>query len=366
MKVKYIYIDDDPNSHNKIQGFENNELSIVAMQHKDSWEKQFEFFKNEENNIDGLILDLKLDDLPNSNQIRANFRGTSLAQEIRTRQKEGILKSFPIILFSANDKVQLALENSGSDLFDICIDKSSINNDSFAIYTPQMIALANGYKILRETSLLDKILGTDISLFDSRFVSEVDDYRKSPEHVQSRFLITQLFDKQGLLINENVLAARLGIDKDLSKDWTLLKQSILVAKYTGVFSEGWQRWWMHLVDKWWTETIKADSYLRSTPANERVDKIKEKLKLDQLIVAQKIDKSESDEFWTICKGYNRPLDPIDGLLVQGQDNLYPWQEPEYVSVDAALKRKNISNWKDVADIEKEHFDELKVIFRPNK
>ena len=43
--TKYYYIDDDPNSQNKVQGFENNELSIVAMQHKDSWEEQLKFLK---------------------------------------------------------------------------------------------------------------------------------------------------------------------------------------------------------------------------------------------------------------------------------------------------------------------------------
>lgn len=57
---------------------------------------------------------------------------------------------------------------------------------------------------------------------------------------------------------------------------------------------------------------------------------------------------------------------VDGLIIQGQDNLYPWQEPEYVSIDAALKKKNIENWGQVADVEKEYLEELKVVFRPKK
>ena len=123
MAIKYFYIDDDPKSQNKVEGFENENLSIVAMQHKDSWEEQFRFLKEKEGDFDGLILDLKLDGLPNSNDKWANFRGTSLAQEIRTRQKEGVLKPFPIVLFSTNDKTQQALEKTGMDLFDIFIDK---------------------------------------------------------------------------------------------------------------------------------------------------------------------------------------------------------------------------------------------------
>lgn len=366
MVTKFIYIDDDPDSYNKIQGFENEKLTIEAQQHKDSWEEQLQSIKNEEDEIDGVILDLKLDDLPNPNGHRAKFRGTSLAQEIRTRQKEGILKSFPIVLFSANDKVLLALEKSGKDLFDICIDKSNINSESFAIYTPQLLALANGYKELLKAQDIKESLDSNISFIDSRFLSELEEYQNSPVHVQARFIITELLDRQGLLINEDVLAARLGVDKTSSSDWELLKQNLSTTQYTGVFYEGWQKWWMHLVDRWWSDIIESNLSLRSTSAKERVEQIQSKLNLKKLEVAQRIEKSVSDDFWTICKGYNKPLDPIDGVIIQGQDNLYPWQEPEYVSIDAALKKKNIDNWGHVADVEKEYLEELKVAFKPKK
>ena len=157
MAIQYYYIDDDPKSYDKIQGFECDNLVIKTVQHQDTWEEQLTFLKNNEQFIDGLVLDLKLDDLPNGHHKRAEFRGTSLAQEIRTRQKEGGLKGFPIVLFSANDKVQLALENSGKDLFDICIDKSNIKDESFSIYSPQMIALVKGYNKLQSSKNNDEI-----------------------------------------------------------------------------------------------------------------------------------------------------------------------------------------------------------------
>ena len=52
MVIKYYYIDDDPNSQKKVEGFENEKLSIVAMQHKDSWEEQFSFLKEKEDDFD--------------------------------------------------------------------------------------------------------------------------------------------------------------------------------------------------------------------------------------------------------------------------------------------------------------------------
>lgn len=366
MAIKYYYIDDDPNSQKKVEGFENADLSIVAMQHKDSWEKQFSFLKDNEGDFDGLILDLKLDDLPNGNDKRADFRGTSLAQEIRTRQKEGVLKSFPIVLFSANDKTEQALEKSGKDLFDIFIDKQ-LDDKAFTVFTPQLIALPTGYNVLGDSSqAISEILNIDENLIDSRFVYEFNETKKSPVHIQSRFLITELLAKQGLLINEDVLAARLGIDKSKSTDWPKLQNLLIDAKYNGVFCNGWPRWWMHLIEKWWKEKINSDLYLRSTSAIERVDKIKQITQLTHLVAMTKIDKADSDEFWTICKGHGLPLDPVDGLLIQGQDNLYSWQEPEYVSIDAALWRKNIDNWLDVADVEKERYAELKLLYSRKK
>lgn len=367
MAIHYYYIDDDPESQKKVEGFKNEELSIDAMQHKDSWELQLEFLKEYEDKYDGLILDLKLDDLPNNNNIRAKFRGTSIAQEIRTRQKKGILKSFPIILFSANDKTKQALEKSGTDLFDIIIDKSKLDEIAFPIYTRQLIDLSKGYKYLCDSSLTTaKIFQIDDSFIDTRFLSEFYELRKAPVHIQTKFLITEFLTRQGLLIDEDVLAARLGINKATSTDWNKLLKVLSKNKYNGVFNNGWPRWWINLVEKWWNENIKSESILRSTPAKERVEIIKRATGLEHLIAAEKISKADSDEFWTLCKGYHLPLDPVDGLIVQGQDNLYPWQEPEYVSVEAALWRTNIDDWISVADVEKERYEELKILYSRKK
>ncbi len=262
MTTKFYYIDDDPNSQNKVQGFENEDLDIVAMQHKDSWEEEFSFLNDEKDQFDGIILDLKLDDLPNSNGKRADFRGTSLAQEIRTRQKEGSMNSFPIILFSANDKTQQALENSGKDLFDILINKSMLDDIAFSRFTPQLIDLSDGYKRLTDSSLaiINEVLQIDEMILDSRFVGEYNKNKECPVHIQSRFLITEFLTKQGLVIDEDVLAARLGIDKSNSDDWPNLLKRLSEAKYQGVFCNGWPRWWMQLVEQWWTETIKAETF----------------------------------------------------------------------------------------------------------
>lgn len=366
MKSHYLYIDDDPQSNNIIQGFENDNLSISIAQHQNSWKDQMHYLTENEGILDGLILDLKLDQFPNQNNIKANYRGTSIAQEIRTRQKEKVLKSFPIVLFSTKEEFDLAMEDSAKDVFDMCMDKSNLSVDLYTAYTSQLIALSEGYKMLSTNNKLESILNTDITLLDSRFVFEYNELKRSPVHVQTRFLITEFFERQGLLINEDVLAARLGVDKNNSKDWGILKQTLTPAKYEGVFSLGWERWWAHLVERWWNEAVTSEMSLRTTTADLRVRKIKERLGLSDVVPATKKGKAKSNEFWTICKGCGKPLDPVDGLLISGQDNLYSWQEPEYVSIDSALNKEGIQYWQNLAGVEKEHFEKFKVILSQRK
>ena len=94
--------------------------------------------------------------------------------------------------------------------------------------------------------------------------------------------------------------------------------------------------------------------------------MKKELKLSNICPAEKIEKSSSNEFWTVCKGYNKPLDPIDGLIIDGQENLYPWQDLDYVSIDAALRKKNVNAWKKVAKLEEERLKELQEQYKKER
>lgn len=361
---KYLYIDDEGDAQ-KIGGFIlEQKLVFDTEQHQDSWELQLEYLKSKADDFDGLLLDLKLDDTPNGNLKRACFRGTALAQEIRTLQKERFCKNFPIVLFSANDKV--SLDVTGRDLFDLCIAKDEVTDKTYPIYANKLLALAEGYKLLSSQMQTNAYLRIEIDELDSSFIRELKTREVEPIHVLSKFIIDELLMKQGLLIDENVLAARLGIDIS-SPDWSSLLELLKpLASYQGVFHEGWPRWWMHKIQEWWNNITPSNVYLRSTSATERVQIIKENTGLLNLTPADRIDKSRSEEYWTICKGYNRPLDPLDGLLIFGQDNLYSWQEPEYISVDAALRKINKAQWKGIAEIEREHFHTLKTIYSQHK
>ena len=363
MKKKYVYIDDDTlkKSQDKVEGFQSEFVNIFSQQHKGSWELQLNYIQEISQDIDGIILDLGLCDLPNEDLEHANFRGTSLAQEIRTRQKEGIIKSLPIILFSGNDKLSLLLETTGLDLFDLCIDKESVNDEVFDELSSKLYALAKGYCLINNNveRNIEQILCVPIEDIDNRLIVELNSLKKNPVHVIASFIINELLNHQGLLIDEQTLAARLGVDKVKSEDWNLLLEQLQFAKYKGVFSEGWERWWMKSIEEWWEKEISKKS-LRTMGSSQRIMKIKENLNLTKLIPYNKVNGTDSDAFWTICQGYKKPIDTIDGLLIAGQENLYPWQEPKFVSIDAAVKRINIDSWKEVSGVEKEFLEELRI------
>ena len=154
------------------------------------------------------------------------------------------------------------------------------------------------------------------------------------------------------------MAARLGIDISKSTEWDIVKSKLTTCLYTGILCEGWPRWWMSKVKTWWNEHISEEP-LRTIGAHQRVALLKEKLGIENLVAATRIDKAQSEDFWTICQGHKRPIDTIDGLIIIGQDNLYPWQEPKYVSIDAALKRTNLDDWKGVATSEIMYLNKLK-------
>lgn len=365
--IKYLYIDDDPDARKHISGFENDNISFNTCQPMKTWEIQINQISKIQNDIDGLIIDLRLYDFPVQDGNRVDFRGTALAQEIRTRQKEGKIKPFPIFLFSANENITNSLDTLGRELFDICIGKGSISStESIAQYQKQMISLAEGYKQMRTQKSVKEILGTDDNrLIDFRLASSVGKMAKESVYMLANFVITNLLEKMGALINEDILAARLGVDiiNTDKESWHAILETFSFAKYQGLFSGGWNLWWSEGISIWWADQMKQEGSIREFDAEERVSVIKSILQINDVSVAQKIEYAKSSRFWTICRGTNKPIDPSDGLLVMGQDNLLPWQEREYVSIYAAVRRVGVDRWISVSELEEKRLQKIITILQ---
>ena len=362
MAYNYYYIDDMPE---KVQGLvvglnKKDILEVIFFEPKGNWEDEMHALQlaRSENKFQGLILDLRLQDEPNKDNKISRYRGSSIAQEIRIRVKEGAFADCPIVLLSASDNLRASLDPTSKDLFDLIIEKDFLG-DSFSYEKAQqvLIALAQGYdNLLRKPELRD-LLQVDLTLLDQRLINEIALlYGAKPAHILAGFIIKQLLQRSGPLVNIRLVSARLGIDLSASEDRDEFMKLIMPFQYKGLFSEGWQRWWFHSIEKWWAENF-PDKILRLLKASERAELISQKFNL-KLTAYNKTPRSKSEKFWAICKGTSNPIDPTDGFVIADQDNLYPWQDKEYVSIDEALERKYIAVWRSIASMEKSKYDKL--------
>lgn len=368
MAYKYIYVDDlqDGNQKGIINGIQSGGKIEIEFRQPKEWDELIEELLDLIPNYDGLILDLRLNDNPNNEGYTAQFRGSTLAQELRTLVKEtSIKKDFPILLITANENIDISLDETGKDLFDAVINKSTLDVEEYGILRKRLISLAKGYGFLNNNeNKIETILQiSNSSILDGRFIETVSRILEAghPKHIIARFILKEVLEKPSFLIDENFLSARLGVDIT-SEKWTELKSGVLKeCLYEGVFSDYYIRWWMPLVEEWWKNEITDEVLLRSSTSALRVDLLNEKLELN-LDPIQKLKESKSSSFWTICKATKKAIDNIDGFLITNQDDIFPWQEKEYVSISEALRPTLLDVWKGVSSSEKNRLQLLKDYF----
>ena len=371
MAYKYLYIDDNKKEEadGVIAGLTLNDiLSVEFKNPTGEWEQERNRIESDEfKQYDGLILDLNLEENKNpENQKLSRYKGSTLAQEIRNLSRSRKIKETPIVLLSATKNLTSLFDETNKDLFDLIISKESLTGkDEYETNIKKLEAIAQAYVVLSNERNSSVILATDFENEDIRFLSEIEHQLGKPSHSISNFFIKDILEKNGVLISEEILFARLGVDIKTSKSEDILKIKSFFSEsqYTGIFSSGWNRWWMSKIEKLW-KSISENKTLRSLDAEQRVSVLNDKFKLT--LKASVLDsKSKSLKFWTICKGTGRPIDNVDGLLVARQEKTYPWQDKVYISFEEALKPTNKEAWLDVNENEKVKLEILKKKF-PNE
>lgn len=376
MAVKYIYIDDTKEKveQGTINGIQDGGDIEVTFRFPKNWDEQIAELINLLPDHQGVILDLRLNDKADDKGYVAKYRGSSIAQELRTLAKENLsVKSdFPIVLISANEVMEQSLDKTSLDLFDECISKNDLGNElkgiSYAHFKTILLCLAEGYDFLNRTEKkLGAILGIQEEVIpDFRFIEKFSELcDMGIVHVIARFVYKQVLDRPTFLINEKYLSARLGVDMQ-SEDWPeLVKTHLSDAAYTGVFSNYRHRWWMPRIEAFWREKVGDEFNLRNTPAQKKVELLIEKTGLKRLSPLKIADKSRSDNFWVVCKATNVPLDTIDGFTISGREAIFPWQEPEYISISEAL-RPTVTPPYTVSAPEKDRLRSLKALFEKHE
>lgn len=312
----------------------------------------------------GLLLDLRLDVDADIDGNRVAYRGPTLAQELRTRMAEGNLPSFPIVLWSVNTKFKQSYfsDESSHDLFDAVFGKDEEVIGQPVEVRKKLVSLVRGYEALRGISSADAMtrLGLDASNESPIYVQFAAQYKQlsgQATHEVAHFLLNELVGVEGLLVTEDMVAARLGVDTQASNgQWQKVKDHLESTKYSGPFSDGWDRWWWYSVEDWWETLSDNQNDLRRMTAEDRVSALNHSLGIG-LLHARPIETTYSNKFSTLCVGLNKPLDPVDGLRVVSHTQL-PWQETRYVSIYAALERIDRLHWR-LDPLEKDRLARIK-------
>lgn len=340
--AKFIYIDDEDTQiiESFIHGLndtEKIEVKRLDFSGDRSMESLCELIKQQV--CDGILMDLRLD---GEGINRISVSATPIAQQIRTLAAQKEIPEYPIVLCSTLEKLNATYEAdlTSHDLFDYIFTKTEYDRIKTAT---KMASLVNGYNLVRSSKgdlykLLDRQLPDKIDrrIFE-RFISNKD--FGAFEFLS--FIIKEIFHHSGILIKENILAARLGVDIVASGDaWQKVLDSLsgTGAAYSGILSDGWKRYWADIINDFFKE-ISDGELLPILTAKERVSILESKLKIKGLKAAVAIKYCSSSMFWTVCEGDKKPLDPAEGYEVFESDELKSWQESKYMSFSAFVSEK---------------------------
>jgi hypothetical protein len=333
VQYRYLYIDDEgkDTSEALADGLSSENIS-VEYKHVSGFTT--EYIKNNLVDYDGILLDLRLDEVPNENSEFSNFTATEFAQHIRTLVTKGeVKKDLPIILFSTDEKLQqvYSTDLSSHNLFDSYIKKVNTHENA----SKELYSLSKGYiKIEENKNNLSQLMGLeDLYDLNSEIFARFNiDNPNIPAHEYAQVILKDLIYVTGVLIDEDILASRLGIDIKKSEEWNSVKKIFNSAKYKGVFSDGWDKWWMFEVNNIFKNEFQI--YLSYLNAEEKCQAFKDKQDISNIVSPRPIELNSSNRFTTVCKALNKPLDSLEGYKVYSSKPLKQWQEYDYVSLYA--------------------------------
>jgi hypothetical protein len=304
-----------------------------------------------EEGVDGYILDINLSDQVDEDGNRFLGTGAGLAQDLRLLQALGPAegqRARPVVRLCAAQVFQayLAGDNSTADIFDLGFDKETIG-DIASVARAKLVALPEIYSAIiavgGDSTAAPKILGLDPKPYGglhSRFRDALEAELTRKPHEAVSFLLRQFLDAPGLLINEDMLAVRLGVDLTRSPGWPKVRDRLAAASYVGVGSAGFTRWWS---DKLMTalSELHAQPFFRLS-AGERVAAL-EAAGLNQLVPLDENAASPGDRPWHISlsedPALRLPADPR--FAFQLSSGVAPWlDEPLWCLEQAKRNRRS--------------------------
>lgn len=293
--------------------------------------------------VSGVLMDVDL-----SNEAGIVTTGPGVAQSIRDHQQAGETRSFPIIRFSAPDKVEKFIGSSGlsDDVFDLLIDKAGFvarlkRNE----IRDDLLSTEAIYRAFNDGASLLDLLSIDEDRWQLWGHQELyDRVERAERGYQKSLLIAHVLAFPGLLIDEDLLAIRLGVDRQNSKEWDTLLEKLDCIKYTGTGSQHVARWWARGLNDWWTEELQASRPLSGTSISDRIATLSKHF--SGLEALQMPPQSLGDRPWRTCKLSELsgegivPVDPSKAVRMTSGISTGAWMDQNYAALGPALQNRD--------------------------
>jgi len=345
--IKINCIDDEPSSSQLCEFLNHHShgrLNIVRRA-PSNWEKEVAFLIEDisQGKGNGCLLDYRLDEkisLESGLKVPVSYTADSLIQELRRRSVEQEDTSFPVILWSNADRLDEfdQLDPNFRKNYDLVIDKELIDTSADS-YVCQILSLAKGYskvrpKKTRITSICDLMNPPSNAL-----ISSIDNYFKKKFHAGAHgyqtalYIIHETLNCEGPLIGREMVSAILGIDTNDSKIRLKIDSFLKKFRYTGVFSDGFERYWKTPLLANLNSLVKRSSSWIRLPAEERALALKTEFRVRTLPYTTPIQDDYSRAYDTICAFSRRPMNRMDGFALFEDDGRV-WKEQRFISGNA--------------------------------
>lgn len=287
----------------------------------------------------GVLMDIDLSNEPGGNQ-----SGLGLTADIRAAQNRASTPPFPIVRFSYRAKVaqNIGTDPSSDDYFDLLIDKDHASEPGVSSGIQRQLAgVEQVYAAIAEQPTIPKFFALSDELW-SLWGSESFDEQigvVDRVHIKARLFVQALI-QPGLLISEELLAIRLGINRASSTGWKRFCESIEEFRYTGVAAACFNRWWARGLELWW-EKRKVDNPLAATSIAERHKALSADFAdLEPLVMPAN---SPGARPWRYCEltmeesSVFLPLDPSRAVRFRPRIFAPDWIDPTYAALGPAMK-----------------------------
>jgi hypothetical protein len=295
-------------------------------------------------------------DVDLSNDPNAKTTGPGLTSDCRVWMQEQKLPAFPIVRFSflKNTRISIGHDPTSDDLFDLMIAKEQIKNSEKEI-SEKLSGLSEVYRTSAEKMPVGDLLAIDPDAWEAWGHPSLASRLAQADRPHLRAgLIVRLLAYPGLLISEDLLSFRLGLDRS-SPAWPAILEAIHAAAYKGAGSRYFPRWWARGVSDWWATRYPDMPPLAGTTIKERSTKLSEQF--GGVVPLEMPPESEGDKPWRFCiltkerSGNLIPVDPSKAVRVQPRGDLPPWFDPLYAATGPALEDQGDPRL-DPADLER--------------